>query len=197
MLEYGVFTLAVSGTGTGTMTRTDIMFHTGCVRGTGHLKAIEISLKHPTWNRYITHSSLSLFRCSVKGSSKNHTTHSYWPKSWPCSGPETASVNTPWHPVPEITKMVAISLVLKTLATAKFAEFIKTLSIDNCLADNLYLCMRLRRLHTQRYIRKKNFQENFCTEPPSYSCPDYVCTHQYLKISRSEKCSMVAQSHIA
>ena len=49
---YGVFTQAVSWTGTGTGTRADIMqkpFMLAVSRArTGHLKAIEISLKHTT-----------------------------------------------------------------------------------------------------------------------------------------------------
>ena len=49
MSHYGVFILAVSGTGTGTRTKTDIMWKpvTLAVSGarTGHLEAIEISLK--------------------------------------------------------------------------------------------------------------------------------------------------------
>ena len=49
---YNVFTLAVSGTGTGIRTGTDIVQKpfTLAVSGarTGHLKAIEISLKHIT-----------------------------------------------------------------------------------------------------------------------------------------------------
>ena len=94
----GVITLAASGTGTGTGTRTNIIPLPLAVSGTrtGRLKAIEISLKHTTWNSFKTHYSLSL--CEVQ--CERFYIKPYNPfvnvlVPFPISVLETASVNKP------------------------------------------------------------------------------------------------------